>query len=540
MKRTVVAALLSTALLASVPAIASADYAGVGAASQTVLGRSVQLVYVNLNDTNLEVKAVSAEGKVGETESLAALAQRNGALAAINGGYFNAYSDGQPLTVVRTNGKFVHNGSFGAVFGINTLNEPYFGRIYPTIEGGSDGSWSWPNTWSAWGINHYYDNPSAISILTPDAKKRALPASGKTVVVQNGVVSKIVNGDAAIPANGYLVHFGANVASSASVFDVGEKADYKITYRNSGGQPVNLDALGNMMGGGPLLVSGGAVVVDPIAEKFTDPKQTSRTSRSIRTFVGWRSDNRLVMGTVPNVSVYELADVAKALGMVHAVGMDSGATAGLYANGSYLTTPGREVPNAIIVKKRDASSVNASGYVDVYNDHYAYDAIARLKQKGVMNGEVVGSARFFKPSQTMTRAELAAVLTNAFQLPKDGKHTFRDAAGTWYDSFAGAVVNAGYMAGYSSTDFGGKDPVTEEQIVAILARVLAKSGVKETAKDRWLQDPPSSWLEKDVHLAIKQGLIVDAFGDKAFVPKEQAKRAGVASLLDVAMKKVGK
>jgi hypothetical protein len=538
MKKAGSAVVTAAVLLASIPA-AEANYAGVGVASKTVMGRTVQLVYINLNDTNLEVKAVSSEGKVGETESLAALAKRHGAMAAINGGYFNAYSDGQPLTVVRTDGKFVHNGSFGAVFGINALNQPYFGRLYPTIEGGTNGSWSWPNTWSAWGINHYYDNPNAITILTPDVKKRTL-TGGKTVVVENGIVKRIVSGDAPIPANGYLVHFGDNVTSSADVFDVGEKAAYKITYRNSAGAPVNVDAVGNMMGGGPLLLSGGAVVVDPVAEKFTDPKQTSRNIRSTRTFIGWRADNRLVMGTVPNVSVYELADVAKALGLVHAVGMDSGATAGLYAHGSYLTAPGREVPNAVIVKMRDASSVNSSGYVDVYDDHYAYDAIVRLKQKGVMNGTLVGTARFFNPSHTMTRAELAAVLTHAFGLQKNTNHTFRDAAGTWYDGFAGAVVSAGYMAGYSATDFGGSDPVTEEQVAAIFARVLAKHGVQETAKDRWLQDAPSPWAEKDVHLAIRQGLIVDAFGDKAFQPRDQAKRAGVAVLIDLAMKKIGK
>lgn len=539
MKVKVAAAMLTALMLAGVPTAAQAAYAGVAPSTQTVLGRTVQLVYINLNDPNLEVKAVSSENKVGETEPLAALAQRNGAFAAINGGYFNAYSDGQPLTVVRTNGKFVHNGSFGAVFGISALNKPFFGRMYPTIEGSTGGSWSWPNNWTAWGINHYYDNASAISILTPDAKKRTLPASGKTVVVQNGVVSKIVNGDTAIPANGYLVHFGANVLSSANAFSVGEKASYKITYRSSAGKPMNVDAIGNMMGGGPLLVSGGAVVVDPAAEKFTDPKQTSRTSRSTRTFIGWRSDNRLVFATVPNVSVYELADVAKALKMTHAVGMDSGATAGLYANGSYLTTPGREVPNAVIVRKRDASSVTTSGYVDVFNDNYAYQAIANLKRKGVMSGEVVGTSRFFNPSQTMTRAELAAVLTQAFALPA-GKHTFSDAKGSWYDSFAGSVVSAGYMAGYSATQFGGKDPVTEEQVIAILARILAKNGVAATQKDLWLQNAPSSWAEKDVHLAIKQGLIVDAFGDKPFLPKDQAQRAGVAVLLDAAMKKIGK
>ncbi|KEO84395.1 phosphodiester glycosidase family protein [Tumebacillus flagellatus] len=518
---------------------AAFGYAGVASTSKTVMGRTVQLVYANLNDSNIEVKAVSAQNRVGATESLASLAASHGALAALNGGYFNAYSDNQPLTVVRTDGKFEHNGSFGAVFGIDELNRTYFGRIYPTIQGSTKDSWVWPNNWSAWGINHYYDDPNAITILTPEVTKRAL-SGGRTAVVENNIVTAVVDGDANIPSDGYIVHFGPGVASSADVFKVGERASYKITYADAAGNPVHWEHVFNMMGGGPMLVFNGAVVVDPIAEKFTDPKQTGNV-RSTRTFVGVNADNRLVLGTVPNVSVYELADVVKELGLVHAVGMDSGATAGLYANGSYLTTPGRNVPNALVVSLRNGPVYTTSGFVDVANSYWANNSITNLHAKGVINGEVINGQQVFHPEDTITRGEFATLLSKALDLkPRAAKTNFTDAQGSWMEPYVQAVSEAGFMSGYSSTDFGSGDPLTQQEVVVILSRVGAKYGVPATKADRWLSDPPSDWADKQVHVAIQQGLIVDSFGEKAFKPLEQANRAEVADVLDTLWWKLGK
>lgn len=514
-------------------------YAGVAEATKTVSGRTVQLVYANLNDSNVEVRAVSAGNRVGATESLAALAERNHALAAMNGGYFNAYDDKQPLTVVRTDGKFEHNGSFGAVFGIDELNRTYFGRVYPVIKGSTKDSWVWPNNWSAWGINHYYDDPSAITILTPEVVKRPL-SGGKTVVVQNNVVKSIVNGDANIPENGYLVHFGPNVVSSADVFKVGERAAYKISYQDASGNAVNWEHVFNMMGGGPLLLFNGQVVVDPFAEKFTDPKQTSSV-RSTRTFVGVNGDNRLVMGTVPNVSVYELADVVKELGLLHAVGMDSGATAGLYANGSYKTSPGRDVPNALVISLRQGPLQTNSGFADVHDSYWAANPISNLHAKGVINGEVVQNQRLFHPEDTITRGEFATLLVKALNLSAKSSTTgFLDAQGSWMEPYVQAVSEAGFMAGYSKTDFGSNDPLTEEEVVVILSRIATQYNVKANLPDRWLQDKPSDWADKQVHIAIQQGLIYDSFGDKGFKPTDKANRARVASVLDTLWWKLGK
>ena len=256
--------------------------------------------------------------------------------------------------------------------------------------------------------------------------------------------------------------------------------------------------------------------------------------------IGVNAENRLVMGTVPNVTVYELADVMKALGLVHAVGMDSGATAGLYANGYYLTQPGREVPNALIVRLRDKAPSTAAGFLDVADGYYASKAIGSLRQKGIMNGTEVEGQRLFYPESVITRAEFATVLTKAFGLKASKATKFQDVAGGWADPYVGAVAEAGYMNGYSAAEFGANDPVTEEQVIVIFSKILAKYGVQPSQPDRWLQDKPSDWAEKDVHTGIKMGLVSDTFGDDAFKPVEKAARAGVASMLDKVLNMIGK
>ena len=140
----------------------------------------------------------------------------------------------------------------------------------------------------------------------------------------------------------------------------------------------------------------------------------------------------------------------------------------------------------------------------------------------------------------ITRAEFATLLTKAFGLKASQPTKFRDVAGGWADPYVGAVAEAGYMNGYSAKEFGPNDAVTEEQIIVIFSKILAKYGVQPTQPDRWLPDKPSDWAEKDVHTGIKMGLVFDTFGDDVFLPQEKAKRAGVASLLASVLTKIGK
>ncbi|MCX7771674.1 MAG: phosphodiester glycosidase family protein, partial [Clostridia bacterium] len=91
------------------------------------------------------------------------------------------------------------------------------------------------------------------------------------------------------------------------------------------------------------------IYADGMKEGITENKMN--TLRGARSFIGVTKDNMLVMGTVPNVTVKELAEIVKSMGLTNAMNLDGGASSGLYYKGRYLTTPGRKLSNALVVTK---------------------------------------------------------------------------------------------------------------------------------------------------------------------------------------------
>jgi hypothetical protein len=89
----------------------------------------------------------------------------------------------------------------------------------------------------------------------------------------------------------------------------------------------------------PMLVSGGNVVFGGDG----DPKKGSKGGRS---FVG-ASGSTTYIGVVHNATVAESAIVLKALGIQHAINLDSGGSTALWYSG-YKVGPGRALPNVLL------------------------------------------------------------------------------------------------------------------------------------------------------------------------------------------------
>lgn len=111
----------------------------------------------------------------------------------------------------------------------------------------------------------------------------------------------------------------------------------------------------------------------------------------------------------------------------------------------------------------------ASGYADVPEGVWYEEAAAYCRDVGLLSG--TGEDRF-SPNLTVTRAMLASVLHRLAGSPAvSGEGGFSDvSADAWY---AGAVLwagRSGAMAGYGGERFGPEDPVTREQLAAVLWR----------------------------------------------------------------------
>ncbi|MDN4086106.1 phosphodiester glycosidase family protein [Paenibacillus polymyxa] len=99
---------------------------------------------------------------------------------------------------------------------------------------------------------------------------------------------------------------------------------------------------------GPRLVTNGQVSLNVKAEGFKDPKIL--TGGGARSALGITRDHKLILLTTSGATIPQLAQMMKQAGAYQAMNLDGGASSGLYYNGSYLTTPGRQISNAIIVK----------------------------------------------------------------------------------------------------------------------------------------------------------------------------------------------
>jgi len=316
--------------------------------------KQVKAVYVNLKDW--EIRPILARNTVGATESLADMAKRSGAAAAINGTFFNSYSDLQPHGTVQIEGNFAHTGTNGTTMGITNDNTVLFENLYIGIEGSINDSYEWPNNWYAWGVNHNYSDPSAIVIYTPAKGKTAGNKAATSVVVKGGVVAEKRKGVVNIPSDGFVITANSGPAAQrvANLFKTGDRVGYRFTYKkvNKSGQEVNWDNVRHGLGAGPRLLTNGKVTVDFKKEGMSDPKLTKNSGT--RSFIGVDKNGLLVMGTVNFATVKELAEITLKLGLANAMNLDGGASSGLYHQGKYLTTPGRLLSNGLVVVKRTA------------------------------------------------------------------------------------------------------------------------------------------------------------------------------------------
>lgn len=176
---------------------------------------------------------------------------------------------------------------------------------------------------------------------------------------------------------------------------------------------------------------------------------------------------------------------------------------------------------------------NQTPFVDVTPNSPAVKAILDLSNRGILNGMIEGGQLKFQPDEGLTRAQFAVLLTNAFDLRARGGVTFADAKNSWYSPYVAAVAESGYMQGYDSNSFAPDDPITQEQVAAIMVRALhlQNRSAEWTGTVIANQESVSDWALAEVLEGKKLGLYSDEFGYTAFTPQAVAKRADVADVL---------
>jgi flavodoxin len=167
-------------------------------------------------------------------------------------------------------------------------------------------------------------------------------------------------------------------------------------------------------------------------------------------------------------------------------------------------------------------------FPDVPADAYYADAVAYVKEHGLMNGI---SDTAFSPGETTSRGMIAAILYRVAGSPDfTGGTAFPDVADTAYYAAAIRWASANNIVdGYDNGNFGPDDPMTREQFATILWRYAGRPAA-ESGADFADEDSISSYAATAVDWARTNG-IVNGVGGNRFDPKGNAIRAQAAIIL---------
>lgn len=321
--------------------------------------KAVTLVRADLNDKSIQVEAAIAHNQIGTTDDLANIARQLASphrevIAAINGTYFNAYDTYKiPWNAIQRQGVFLHTGTTGSVIGFTQDNHVRVEHLFVGIEGSLEGKWEWPYNWYAWGLNHMNDQKNSIIIYTPAYGKTTGAHKKTSIVVNQGVIVDIHYGAAPIYPDGFTIV--TDDPQMLGRFKVGQQIEYRFNFSEinfstmKAGAPVMWSDMRTTIGAGPMLVKNGNVVINPAGEGFLAPKILNNSGA--RSLAGATAGNQLIIGAVSAATVYQMAQIAKNLGLVNAICLDGGASSSLYYRGKYLTPPGRKLSNALVITR---------------------------------------------------------------------------------------------------------------------------------------------------------------------------------------------
>jgi len=158
--------------------------------------------------------------------------------------------------------------------------------------------------------------------------------------IYNSHYKKLINDDQLkYWTTGPIVAFDKN----SKYYYFKDSRDFKSVEYFEKENKVELQAL---IGNKPRLIEEGKNI---LIEWDIDKKQ--RDLKSIRNALAFKNDKMYLIVTY-NATLLNLANVLKAMKMEYALNLDGGYSAALYYNDEYMVGPGRNIPNALLIKER--------------------------------------------------------------------------------------------------------------------------------------------------------------------------------------------
>ena len=185
---------------------------------------------------------------------------------------------------------------------------------------------------------------------------------------------------------------------------------------------------------------------------------------------------------------------------------------------------------AIVIDTHSHAAVDVSDiFIDVASNAWYKDAVQYAYDQGLMTGV---SATEFAPEQTTTRAMIVSILARLEGVTSAQAAGFADVSDEWYATAVNWAANVGVVNGFEDGTFRPNQPITREQLAAILMNYAACIGQDVSARADLTSytDQPSTWAEETMQWAVAEGLI-SGVTNTQLQPQGNATRAQVAVIL---------
>ena len=152
--------------------------------------------------------------------------------------------------------------------------------------------------------------------------------------------------------------------------------------------------------------------------------------------------------------------------------------------------------------------------------------IEKIARADITRGCGDGDAPKYCPSKDVTRAQMAVFLTRAFDLPAGSKDHFTDDDGQWYERAANAMAESGITRGCGGTKYCGDDTLSRAQMAAFLTRAL---NLPPATRDHF-DDDNGNIFEDAINRMAEAG-VTQGCGTRKYCPDANVKRDQMASFL---------
>jgi len=173
-------------------------------------------------------------------------------------------------------------------------------------------------------------------------------------------------------------------------------------------------------------------------------------------------------------------------------------------------------------------------YADI-KGHWAESYIKDLIDKKIINGYEDGTV---KPANTVTRAEVAKIIVCALGQSEAANITldFADTGSIadWAKGYIQAAVNLGILNGYEDNTFKPTQPVTRQELAKI-AMVAFKMGESQKALAFADKDAIPAWSVGYISAAVENGIIT-GYEDNTFKPTGNVTRAEICTIVSKCLK----